>query len=121
MNLNEYGIFEYSKNGHSLDTLLPGHLLVNPVMNPTKVRQPANWIDGGVWRQEEERAMYSDNLDHTFLQLMIESEADAAPLGLINWFSVHPTSMPRTNQGGNSIALKRDRKKARKRDRKSIC
>ena len=42
--------------------------------------------------------MYSDNLDHTFLQLTIESEADAAPLGLINWFSVHPTSMPRTNQ-----------------------
>ena len=50
--------------------------------------------------------MYSDNLDHTFLQLMIESEADAAPLGLINWFSVHPTSMPRTNQGGDSIAKK---------------
>ena len=41
--------------------------------------------------------MYSDDLDHTFVQLMIESEAAGAPMGLINWFSVHPTSMPRTN------------------------
>ena len=47
---------------------------------------------------EEERALYSDDLDHTFVQLMIESEATGAPMGLVNWFSVHPTSMPRSNQ-----------------------
>ena len=29
---------------------------------------------------------------------MIESEATGAPMGLVNWFSVHPTSMPRSNQ-----------------------
>ena len=39
MNLNEYGIFEYSKNGHSLDTLL---IIWQAAARPQSERVPPN-------------------------------------------------------------------------------
>ena len=39
MNLNEYGIFEYSKNGYSLDTLLLSHLTTAIALNLKKGRK----------------------------------------------------------------------------------
>ena len=40
----------------------------------------------------------------------------------LQWHRISGNKLePRENQGGDSIALKRDRKEARKRDRKSIC
>ena len=46
---------------------------------------------------------YSTNTDPTFLQLQIDrrgnaSNVDDVPLGLLNWFSVHPTSMDGSNR-----------------------
>ena len=41
---------------------------------------------------------YSSDTDHTFSQLNILSASTGNPIGLVNWFSVHPVSMDNTNQ-----------------------
>merc|ERR1711970_1023994 len=45
---------------------------------------------------EEERAKYASNLDTNMVQLNFYDEDDQ-PLGVLNWFSVHPNSMNNTN------------------------
>lgn len=45
---------------------------------------------------EEERRQYDDNTDKEMHQLRLVRE-DGRPLGVINWFAVHPTSMNNTN------------------------
>ena len=45
---------------------------------------------------EEERAKYEYNTDRDMTQLMFYA-ADGSPLGLVNWYAVHPTSMNNTN------------------------
>ena len=45
----------------------------------------------------EERALYDDNVDHEFTQLVILSADDNTPIGIINWFAVHGVSMLNTN------------------------
>ena len=45
----------------------------------------------------EERALYDDNVDREFTQLVILSADDGAPIGVINWFAVHGVSMLNTN------------------------
>ena len=41
---------------------------------------------------------YEHNTDHDFTQLLIEAD-DAAktPLGVINWFAIHPVSLNSSN------------------------
>merc|ERR1719422_3022053 len=45
---------------------------------------------------EEERSKYEYNTDKDMTQLMFYA-ADGSPLGLVNWYAVHPTSMNNTN------------------------
>jgi len=45
---------------------------------------------------EEEKAKYAGNLDKEMVQLNFY-DAEGAPLGVFNWFSVHPNSMNNTN------------------------
>ncbi|XP_060851425.1 neutral ceramidase isoform X1 [Rhopalosiphum padi] len=46
---------------------------------------------------EAERAQYEHNVDKTMVQLRFESES-GMPLGVINWYAVHATSMNNTNR-----------------------
>ncbi|KFB39360.1 AGAP000973-PA-like protein [Anopheles sinensis] len=46
----------------------------------------------------EERAQYRHNVDRTLVQLQMLGARDGRPLGAINWFAVHPTSMNNTNR-----------------------
>uniref|UniRef100_A0A2H8TTC9 Neutral ceramidase n=1 Tax=Melanaphis sacchari TaxID=742174 RepID=A0A2H8TTC9_9HEMI len=46
---------------------------------------------------EAERAQYAHNVDKTMVQLKFESES-GMPLGVINWYAVHATSMNNTNR-----------------------
>ncbi|GBG28585.1 Neutral ceramidase [Hondaea fermentalgiana] len=45
---------------------------------------------------KEERELYGHNTDLNATVLRIE-ESDGTPVGMVNWFSVHGTSMPNTN------------------------
>merc|ERR1719228_2855498 len=45
---------------------------------------------------EEERARYASNLDTNMVQLNFYNAVDE-PIGILNWFSVHPNSMNNTN------------------------
>merc|ERR1712215_524703 len=45
---------------------------------------------------EEEKAKYAGNLDKEMVQLNFY-DAEGSPLGVFNWFSVHPNSMNNTN------------------------
>ena len=45
----------------------------------------------------EERALYDDNVDKEFTQLVILSADDDTPIGVVNWFAVHGVSMLNTN------------------------
>jgi len=45
---------------------------------------------------EEEKARYSSNVDTHMVQLNFYNQEDK-PLGVLNWFAVHPTSMNNTN------------------------
>ena len=46
---------------------------------------------------EEERARYQYDTDHTVYQLNIFNAMTDEPMGVINWFAVHPTSMNNSN------------------------
>eukprot|EP00094_Tigriopus_californicus_P008850 TCALIF_08531-PA protein Name:"Similar to ASAH2 Neutral ceramidase (Homo sapiens)" AED:0.15 eAED:0.15 QI:0/0/0/0.9/1/1/10/0/689 len=46
---------------------------------------------------EAERALYDYDTDHLFTQLNIVDATTDEPLGLINWFAVHPVSMNNSN------------------------
>ena len=43
----------------------------------------------------EERALYGENVDEQMLLLRIDG-TDGRPIGMINWFAVHPTSLGNT-------------------------
>eukprot|EP00095_Tigriopus_kingsejongensis_P005560 maker-scaffold736_size104543-snap-gene-0.19 protein:Tk05560 transcript:maker-scaffold736_size104543-snap-gene-0.19-mRNA-1 annotation:"hypothetical protein DAPPUDRAFT_309106" len=64
---------------------------------------------------EEERAKYEYDTDHLFTQLNIVDPISDEPLGVINWFAVHPVSMNNSNhlissdnKGAASIFLEQD-------------
>lgn len=40
---------------------------------------------------------YRDNVDKILTQIQFYKEEDNKPLGVINWFAIHPTSMNNTN------------------------
>jgi len=46
---------------------------------------------------EEERARYSSNVDTKMVQLNFH-DVENNPIGILNWFAVHPTSMNKTNR-----------------------
>ncbi|XP_008198655.1 neutral ceramidase-like [Tribolium castaneum] len=56
-------------------------------------RSPASYL----YNPEEERAKYEYNVDKEMVQLKFVRSSDTQPIGVINWFAVHPTSMNNTN------------------------
>lgn len=56
-------------------------------------RSPASYL----LNPEEERNKYEYNVDKDLVQLKIVRSSDKVPIGAINWFAVHPTSMNNTN------------------------
>ena len=40
---------------------------------------------------------YRDNVDKILTQIQFYKNEDNKPLGVINWFAIHPTSMNNTN------------------------
>ncbi|KAJ8978006.1 hypothetical protein NQ317_004551 [Molorchus minor] len=56
-------------------------------------RSPASYL----FNPEEERAKYPYDVDKDLVQLKFLRSSDDAPIGAINWFAVHPTSMNNTN------------------------
>ncbi|CAH2009711.1 unnamed protein product [Acanthoscelides obtectus] len=56
-------------------------------------RSPASYL----FNPAEELKRYQTNVDKTLTQMKIVSKADNKPIGAINWFAVHPTSMNNTN------------------------
>lgn len=59
-------------------------------------RSPTSYL----WNPENERneyVQYGGDTDKDMVQLNFRSELSDEPLGLLNWFAVHPTSMNKTN------------------------
>jgi neutral ceramidase len=56
-------------------------------------RSPASYL----YNPEEERAKYDYDVDKEMVQLKFVRSSDNQPIGAINWFAVHPTSMNNTN------------------------
>ncbi|EFX85915.1 hypothetical protein DAPPUDRAFT_309109 [Daphnia pulex] len=57
-------------------------------------RSPSSYLNNPAW----ERAKYTYNTDKDMVQLKFVSVADGEPIGVINWYAVHLTSMNKTNQ-----------------------
>jgi len=62
---------------------------------------------------EEEKAKYGSNVDTNMVQLNFYNQNDE-PIGVVNWFAVHPTSMNNTNhyisgdnKGAASLAMEK--------------
>ncbi|XP_045477252.1 neutral ceramidase [Harmonia axyridis] len=56
-------------------------------------RSPYSYLNN----PEEERAKYKYNTDKDIVQLKFVRSSDGVPIGSINWYAVHPTSMNNTN------------------------
>ena len=53
-----------------------------------------------IWSQIREgyfRCRYASDVDRKMVQLNFH-DAEDKPIGILNWFAVHPTSMPKTNR-----------------------
>ena len=78
-------------------SLKPGKLRLSEglLLNANLNRSPTSYLLNPV----EEREEYSNHgdTDKTMLQIMVEGEDDT-PMGLLNWFAVHGTSMNASNQ-----------------------
>ncbi|CAL8074457.1 unnamed protein product [Orchesella dallaii] len=77
------------------EKLQPGRLHINSgiVQNANINRSPSSYLAN----PPEERAQYDSDVDKQMVLVRIE-KADGTPLGAINWFAVHPTSMNNTNR-----------------------
>jgi len=77
------------------DNLAPGSIRYTAGMVTEEAninRSPSSYLAN----PEEERARYEYNTDRDLVQLMFY-DSDGVPLGLLNWYAVHPTSMNNTN------------------------
>merc|ERR1711970_321717 len=86
------GIVESIKRAH--ESVVPGDIyLGSGIVEGANInRSPSSYLAN----PEEERAKYSGNTDKEMMQLQFFSD-DKKPLGVLNWFAVHPTSMNNTN------------------------
>ncbi|KAL5233736.1 hypothetical protein ACI65C_001146 [Semiaphis heraclei] len=77
------------------DKLDYGRIFVNKgdLMGISISRSPQSYL----LNPDVERAQYKHNVDKTMVQLKFESEY-GVPLGVINWYAVHATSMNNTNR-----------------------
>uniref|UniRef100_A0A8D8YI34 Neutral ceramidase n=2 Tax=Cacopsylla melanoneura TaxID=428564 RepID=A0A8D8YI34_9HEMI len=76
------------------DNLQEGRLFVSKgeLLNANINRSPTAYLQN----PEEERMRYEHDTDKSMVQLQFISSSNK-PLGVINWFAVHPTSMNNTN------------------------
>merc|ERR1711970_1051580 len=77
------------------DSLAPGRVVLveSEVEEQASINRSPTSYDAN---PEEERARYASNLDTNMVQLNFYNTADE-PIGILNWFSVHPNSMNNTN------------------------
>ncbi|XP_046453897.1 neutral ceramidase-like [Daphnia pulex] len=87
------GIVQSVERAH--DNMIPANIyyasdiLIDANIN----RSPASYLNNPSW----ERAKYTYNTDKDMVQLKFVSTADGKPIGVINWYAVHCTSMNNTN------------------------
>ncbi|XP_065187149.1 uncharacterized protein LOC135817810 [Sycon ciliatum] len=77
------------------ENLQPGNILMSSgiLLNASINRSPSSYLDNPA----EERARYDANTDNLMTLLKLVG-ADGKPLGMINWFAVHCTSMNHSNR-----------------------
>ncbi|XP_043269436.1 neutral ceramidase [Venturia canescens] len=87
------GITKSIEQAH--DAVVPGKIYLGygQVLNANINRSPQAYLNN----PESERSKYEHNVDKIMTQLQFIA-ADGHPLGVINWFAVHPTSMNNTNR-----------------------
>lgn len=76
------------------NTVVPGRIFITQgeVLDANINRSPLAYLNN----PKEERDRYKYDVDKDLVQLQFMS-ANGQPLGVINWFAVHPTSMNNTN------------------------
>ncbi|KAL0274590.1 UNVERIFIED_CONTAM: hypothetical protein PYX00_002688 [Menopon gallinae] len=86
------GIVQSIKNAHN--NMQKGKIFLGTgrLRNASVNRSPTAYLEN----PEEERSRYESNVDTEMVQLKFVS-GSGSPLGVINWFPVHPTSMNNTN------------------------
>ncbi|KAK3856094.1 hypothetical protein Pcinc_037545, partial [Petrolisthes cinctipes] len=86
------GIFQSIKRAH--ESTVPGRVYVNSgeLLEASINRSPTGYLNNPL----EERLRYQHDTDKTMTLLRLEAQ-DGTPLGMVNWFAVHPTSMNNTN------------------------
>ncbi|XP_044262814.1 neutral ceramidase-like [Tribolium madens] len=87
------GITQSIINAH--ENMVKGKIYVNSgiLLEANINRSPASYL----YNPEEERAKYEHNVDKEMVQIKFIRSSDNEPIGAINWFAVHPTSMNNTN------------------------
>ncbi|CAG0885332.1 unnamed protein product [Cyprideis torosa] len=87
------GIVQSIKEAH--DNIVPGRMFYTEgtVMNANINRSPLSYLANPRW----EREMYEYDVDKT-MQLIRFEDLAGSPIGMLNWFAVHPTSMNNTNK-----------------------
>ncbi|KAL2721907.1 neutral ceramidase [Vespula maculifrons] len=86
------GITRSIKRAH--ENVVPGRIFITQgeILDANINRSPLAYLNN----PKAERDKYDNNVDKTMTQLQFVG-ADNQPLGVINWFAVHPTSMNNTN------------------------
>ncbi|KAI4503889.1 hypothetical protein M0802_001292 [Mischocyttarus mexicanus] len=86
------GITKSIQRAH--DAVVPGRIFLTQgeVLEANINRSPLAYLNN----PKVERDKYDYNVDKTMTQLQFVG-ADNKPLGVINWFAIHPTSMNNTN------------------------
>ncbi|XP_065156459.1 neutral ceramidase isoform X2 [Atheta coriaria] len=86
------GIVKAIENAHN--KMVDGEIYydVGQVLDANINRSPSAYDQN----PEEEKAEYEHNVDKELYQLKFKTK-DGKPIGVINWFAVHPTSMNNTN------------------------
>ncbi|XP_014616337.1 PREDICTED: neutral ceramidase [Polistes canadensis] len=86
------GITNSIRRAH--DSVVPGRIFITQgeIFDANINRSPIAYLNN----PKEERDKYDHDVDKTITQLQFVG-VDNRPLGVINWFAVHPTSMNNTN------------------------
>ncbi|KOC68485.1 Neutral ceramidase [Habropoda laboriosa] len=87
-----HGITQSIQRAHN--SMVPGRIFIahGEILGANINRSPAAYLNN----PQAERNKYKYNVDKTLTQMKFIA-ADDKPLGVINWFPVHPTSMNNTN------------------------
>ncbi|XP_066591652.1 neutral ceramidase [Prorops nasuta] len=86
------GITKSIEQAH--ESVVPGRIFITQgeVLDANINRSPLAYLNN----PKSERDKYEHNVDKTLTQMQLIG-ADDNPIGVINWFAVHPTSMNNTN------------------------